>query len=223
MHGTVSGAGRHGAAAVHVVSRDPVLASSIAAGLDALGWSDVRPHPCSTIARELVVGSSHLVLVTDEDGHLPDASLNVLGRGRTGVGVLGSRLAARTLLAAARRGAWVVDGDLPLLHQLRALDRHLSGRSPRGVDAHAVALLHALVLDLERVESLTRREREVLARLVEGMPAAEIARSLVLSLTTVRSHIRAILTKLGTTSQLAAVATLLRVGSGSAAPDLPQN
>jgi DNA-binding NarL/FixJ family response regulator len=58
---------------------------------------------------------------------------------------------------------------------------------------------HALV-------RLTPSERRVLFHMMEGRAAAEIATTLVVSLTTVRSHIRSILRKLNVNSQLAAVA-----------------
>lgn len=55
---------------------------------------------------------------------------------------------------------------------------------------------------------LTVRELDVLDRLAEGHRAVAIADDLVLSLTTVRSHIRSILIKLEVSSQLEAVALL---------------
>jgi DNA-binding CsgD family transcriptional regulator len=54
--------------------------------------------------------------------------------------------------------------------------------------------------------SLTRRQREVLQLLVEGVRAKQIAARLTLSEPTVRNHIRAILRELGAHSQLEAVA-----------------
>jgi DNA-binding NarL/FixJ family response regulator len=65
---------------------------------------------------------------------------------------------------------------------------------------------------LSPFERLTARERKVLAALVEGLSAEEIAESHFVSLTTVRSQIRAVLQKLGVRSQLAAVAYANRVG-----------
>jgi DNA-binding NarL/FixJ family response regulator len=59
---------------------------------------------------------------------------------------------------------------------------------------------------------LTRRESAVLVALMDGRSAAEIAARAVVSLATVRSQIRAILQKLGVTSQIAAVAMAHRVG-----------
>ena len=59
---------------------------------------------------------------------------------------------------------------------------------------------------VERFGSLTEREREVLASLVEGMNAKEIARAQGTAVGTVRNQIKAIRSKLGVQSQLAAVA-----------------
>jgi DNA-binding CsgD family transcriptional regulator len=57
-----------------------------------------------------------------------------------------------------------------------------------------------------RLLLLTKSERRVLYHLTTGATAIEIAENLVLSLATVRSHIRSILRKLEVSSQLAAVA-----------------
>jgi DNA-binding NarL/FixJ family response regulator len=65
---------------------------------------------------------------------------------------------------------------------------------------------------LSPFERLTLRERCVLGALVDGMSAEEIAEAHFVSLTTVRSQIRAVLQKLGVRSQLAAVAHANRVG-----------
>jgi DNA-binding CsgD family transcriptional regulator len=54
--------------------------------------------------------------------------------------------------------------------------------------------------------ALTASERRVLFYLTEGWAAQDIATHLVVSLTTVRSHIRSVLRKIGVRSQLAAVA-----------------
>lgn len=74
-------------------------------------------------------------------------------------------------------------------------------------------------------DDLTPREREVLLGLVEGRCAQTLANEAVVSLATVRSQIRSVLTKLGVTSQLEAVALARRVGwptpEGSASTDGP--
>ncbi len=61
-------------------------------------------------------------------------------------------------------------------------------------------------------EHLTVREHEVLAALIDGMSAEQIAAAMFVSMATVRTHIRAILQKLGVSSQLAAVALATRSG-----------
>ena len=74
---------------------------------------------------------------------------------------------------------------------------------------------------LSPFERLTARERDVLAALVDGMSAEEIADAQYVALTTVRSQIRAVLQKLGVRSQLAAVASANRVGWTRDAPSSP--
>ena len=59
---------------------------------------------------------------------------------------------------------------------------------------------------------LTSSERRVLYYLTTGGSAQEIADEIVVSLATVRSHIRSVLRKLGVRSQLAAVALANRRG-----------
>ena len=59
---------------------------------------------------------------------------------------------------------------------------------------------------------LTRREQEVLQLLASGLTQPEIARELVISSSTVASHIEHILDKLGVHSRAQAVALALRSG-----------
>ena len=64
----------------------------------------------------------------------------------------------------------------------------------------------------ERVAGLTRREREVLQRLVEGEDTVEIARFLGIAASTARTHLQNVLNKMGVHTRLQAVA--LVVGAG---------
>ena len=60
--------------------------------------------------------------------------------------------------------------------------------------------------------TLSQREREVLRLLMMGRSARDVAAEMFVSLTTVRTHVRAILRKLGVNSQLAAVVLAERAG-----------
>jgi DNA-binding NarL/FixJ family response regulator len=61
-------------------------------------------------------------------------------------------------------------------------------------------------------EALTPRERGVLSALMDGKTADDIAKDEVVSITTVRSHIRSLLSKLGVHSQIAAIGLARNAG-----------
>jgi DNA-binding NarL/FixJ family response regulator len=61
-------------------------------------------------------------------------------------------------------------------------------------------------------DSLTPRERDVLQAIADGKTAESIAAEWVVSVATVRTQVRGVLTKLDCTSQLAAVAKARRAG-----------
>lgn len=80
---------------------------------------------------------------------------------------------------------------------------------------------HRASLDAARkpFRSLSDRELEVLRALADGHRASEIADRSYVSVSTVRSQIRAVLTKLGVSSQLAAVAMAHRAHIFDPGPD----
>lgn len=65
---------------------------------------------------------------------------------------------------------------------------------------------------LELFEQLTRREKQVLTALMDGMTAEQIAADWVVAMSTVRSQIRNLLFKLGVNSQLSAVVMAQKAG-----------
>jgi two-component system, NarL family, nitrate/nitrite response regulator NarL len=88
------------------------------------------------------------------------------------------------------------------------------------LDRHGREELLAVLRDHEAEErerlrpfgSLTRREAEVLGALVRGQTVEAIAREAVVSVATVRSQVRAILTKLDASSQVVAIAKAREAG-----------
>ncbi len=99
-----------------------------------------------------------------------------------------------------------------------AVDRALRG-VPVLSEAERLAYLTALwdfrgrQIEIARpFRRLTDREAEVLHLLCEGLPVQAIAERAFLSVPTVRTHVRGILTKLGASSQLEAVAQAYRSG-----------
>jgi two-component system nitrate/nitrite response regulator NarL len=80
---------------------------------------------------------------------------------------------------------------------------------------------------LDLFAKLTEREQVVLSELMEGHCAEDIAKAAIVSISTVRSQIKAILNKLGVNSQLAAVAMARRAGWSlelrPASPPKPSN
>ena len=123
-----------------------------------------------------------------------------------------------------RLNAWMAAGtsalvDLgePLQQLFRTINRLLRSGSLQQASqksSPSLALTHAAGRPhdtrLPHFADLTERERVVLAELMEGHCAEEIAHAAFVSISTVRSQIKAILQKLGVSSQLAAVALARR-------------
>ena len=66
--------------------------------------------------------------------------------------------------------------------------------------------------ELARMRELTPRESEILALLAGGSGTRQIARRLVISEKTVKTHVQNILRKLGAASRLEAAAIAIRAG-----------
>lgn len=133
------------------------------------------------------------------------------------------RRAHRSVAPSPRRAPVGAPRDpAPLLDVLGDLDTDLGdmlGRLPElGASPSQRRHLRSALADRrERLETLrapfhqlTPREQDVLAGLVRGLSAPAIAEEAIVSATTVRSQIRAILLKLGVHSQLEAVSLARR-------------
>jgi DNA-binding NarL/FixJ family response regulator len=125
---------------------------------------------------------------------------------------IGAALAAGALAAVPKQA------PLPLLlGKLRAALAGLPVMSPetrqRLIDSFRTRDAERREI-AEKLERLTRREREVLAELARGHRAQAVADQYVVSLATVRTQIRSVLSKLEVGSQLEAVALYRKGQSG---------
>ena len=151
-----------------------------------------------------------LVDVSFPDGNGLDAAREVkTHHPRTRVVVLtGSDDAATAIEAASIGVAGFIRKDQRLAAIAEALCRAAAGEP--WVDATALKRLRSAQSNATAprhpVDDLTRQERVVLAMLEEGLSTAEIVRRMGIGNSTVRSHIQAILTKLGVHSRVQAVA-----------------
>ncbi|WIE84068.1 response regulator transcription factor [Curtobacterium sp. MCPF17_021] len=117
------------------------------------------------------------------------------------------------VLAALRAGAaaFLTKDALPEVVTATIRDVH-AGR-PAPTEAEALDLLRAqgtpAVTDRrdEVLDALTAREREVFLLVAKGLSNAEIAESVFLSDATVKTHVRAVLTKLGLRNRIQVVIT----------------
>lgn len=187
-----------------------MLAAALASALTIQGWAYTRVLSRHALAPAVAQSGQvgHLVLVADSRGELPDPRPVLAGRRRPYVVAVGTVRAFWAMAGALDRGVAlaVLDADQPFSDLAAALD----GLLRTGTGGHrrlaGAAELHRREAEARRFTALTSREQDVLGELIAGHSAAEIAAGQHVSLATVRSHIRAVLAKLGVSSQLAAVA-----------------
>ena len=213
-------------AAVLIVDDHELVGTALVMSLAADGLSAHRCRPSSVQeALQLAAGFVPGVALLDLDLGRDSA-----GRRMDGLDLVGPLVEAgwRVLIVtgtadqsriggalAAGAAGWVPK-SAPLPSLLRTVRDLLAGR----VILAAGRRRQLVELDLARsaeqrvltdkLERLTQREREVLSRLAAGYRAQAVADHFVVSLATVRTQIRAVLTKLEVTSQLEAVALYRR-------------
>ncbi len=111
------------------------------------------------------------------------------------------------LLLAGATGSVSKEAELEVVLDMLTTVASRGMRQPRGI-APRRALLHAGRRSL--LDDLTRRETEVLDRLVLGEGTAAMATGMGVTYATARTHIQHVLDKLGAHSRLEAVALALR-------------
>lgn len=202
---------------VLVVDDQALVACSIAAALRGYGMSAAAVPPARVgelAERHAPVGG--LVLLDLDRATDPDAFVTALCRaGWRVLLVTGTAPETAVALAVAAGACGRVHKSRPLDDLVRVATLVAGGRPVMTDDerarlrAVAAAAQLAARRDRDRWSRLTPREREIVDRIAAGRRPAAIADEFVVSLATVRSHIRSILAKLGVGSQLE-VAALAR-------------
>jgi len=202
-----------------LVAGSDLLAGAVASALEAYGFATRHIVPREAEIERGIEWRPNLVIIDVRSLDVISGSALIGRFRRVGLHVCvidavddGDRLKA---LMGAGTSA-LIDGSEPFDQLFRTINRLLrTGSLPQTArSSSALALTHAAerLQDprLQRFASLTKREQVVLAELMEGHCAEEIANAAFLSISTVRSQIKAILQKLGVNSQLAAVALARR-------------
>jgi two-component system nitrate/nitrite response regulator NarL len=209
---------------VLIVDDHALVAVGLQLALSARGWTvEITDGPTAAdVIEQARQFEPQCVLLDINLGEQVGSGIDLIAPLRTAgssVVMLTAETRRAVLAACLEQGAagWI--GKDAFLDQVVATISDVLDGAPLLGRATREAMLDELRIEraglrraLSPFERLTLRERCVLGALVDGMSAEEIAEAHFVSLTTVRSQIRAVLQKLGVRSQLAAVAHANRVG-----------
>ena len=207
---------------VLLVEDHVLVAEGLAAMLNATG--DVRVVGTATTAADAVrLAAEEQPAVVVMDSHLPDgAGADVAGRIReqqpqVAIVFLSADESEAAMIAAVRAGASAyLPKSRATADVVEAVRRAAQGEMliSAGQLARLLARSHEMARDEgERrrlLDSLTPREKEVLALMGEGLDNRAIAADLGIGFTTVRGHVQNILEKLDAHSKLEALACAAR-------------
>jgi two-component system, NarL family, nitrate/nitrite response regulator NarL len=206
------------ASRVLVIGNNLLIAQALVSALAQRGYESRSANPASGAHLEDLVGwRPHVALMEVDPGDM-SAGVEVIGvlrRAGVAVAVMSGDIESRLLDECLEAGASaVIDTRSPLTDLITVFGR-LTGDTTATVESIATIESKRWATSLQgRAKAarlapfavLTAREKCVLAELMEGHRAESIAKTSWVSISTVRSQIKAILQKLGVNSQLAAVA-----------------
>lgn len=211
-----------------LIAGSDLLAGALASALETYGFATMHTALNEPDIERGIEWQPDLVLVDVRSLDIPAGSAMIEHLHRTGLQVCvvdsaedGDRTAAWLQAGPAA----IIDRGEPLEKLFRTITRVLRIGPPprparRSPTTFATTPSHQPQRDsrLQLFAALTERESVVLAELLEGHCAEEIAKAGFVSISTVRSQIKAILQKLGVNSQLAAVAVARHAGWSFHAP-----
>jgi DNA-binding NarL/FixJ family response regulator len=198
---------------VLILDADPLFVEAVTPRLEALGIVVIYPSARWKEGRGRRLPEPDVVLV-DADGERDDTVMSLSKEMPNAKRILmAARLDHTGAHAAIQQGfRGAISKDIPLHRFGSAILSVIRGdfvvelESPRRNqlmrgDADIIGVV---------ADSLTSREREILALLVDGASGAEMARRLSLSRHTVRTHVQNVLSKLQVHSRVEAVAYAVR-------------
>ncbi len=215
------GPDRSGIPARILIAGNELLTGVLANSLQNLGFSTMHLRPSTPEIERGIEWEPDLVLLDVRSFDVTAGSALVGRLRQAGLQVCVIDVADDDQRSTAwlRAGtSALVDESEPFERLFRTIARLLQTGSPRQIGRRSLSSLASTAADEQRhypfelSEVLTEREQVVLAELMEGHNAEEIAKAGYVSISTVRSQIKSILQKLGVNSQLAAVATVRRAG-----------
>ena len=213
------------ASALHtriVVVGSDLLAGALASALETYKFTTMHIEPNELELERGIEWQPDLMLIDFRSLDVADGSAFIAQLHRAGLQVC--------VIDATddddRRTAWmragssaVIDGSEPFDRLFQTIFRLLRIAPPARSSRRSPASLALSSPEQPQRDSrvrqfatLTHREQVVLAELMEGHCAEEIAKAAFVSISTIRSQIKSILQKLGVNSQLAAVAMARRAG-----------
>lgn len=209
---------------VAIVDDHGLLAQSLSFALSSNGF---RVERCTELSEGGIIGfvrsaDADVVLLDLEIGGELGSTVRLIPEAMAGgvkvIMLTGVRDRVRLAECVEAGASGIISKSEPfdeLVDQVRHVATVGSLLSPNERDAYLADLRRQRSADRARLqdfEALTPRESQVLAALIEGQSADQIAATWVVSITTVRSQIRSLLQKLGVNSQLSAVAMARRAG-----------
>jgi DNA-binding NarL/FixJ family response regulator len=215
---------------VLVVDRERAVAQVMARRLDAepslqvIGCAQTAPD-----AAQLAISQRPSVVVLDEAvaGRALDELARTITQPEVGAHLVVTSSApdSQRAFEAVRVGAVAfltkASGFDEMVRVIRGAVRGESWIPPSLLTGvlHAFRAQRAGIDDDRRLQRLTGREREVLQLMVAGYGRARIAREMVVSVNTIRTHAQSILSKLEVHSSLEAVSVALQSGFDAPSAD----
>jgi DNA-binding NarL/FixJ family response regulator len=199
---------------VLVIGTNLLITEALVSALGQRGFEPRSAIPAAgTHLEDLMSWRPHVALlqIDPDDMAVGLEFISVLRRAGVAVAIMGSEADIDRLSEFVDAGvSALVDIRSPLLDLISVFNRLTTGDSVPdaavSIPPAPAHLTRASVARLGPFAVLTAREKCVLAGLMEGQRAESIARTSWVSISTVRTQIKAILQKLGVNSQLAAVA-----------------